>query len=85
MINAILSGKIDEKNVETVPYLNLTYPKHIDGVDNSILDPRHTYIDVSIWENKAKKLSQMFIDNFKKFTSNKECLDLIKAGPKIED
>ena len=85
MINAILSGKINEQDVEVVPYLNLTYPKHIDGVDNSILDPRHTYMDIHVWEDKAKKLSQMFIDNFKKFTSNPECELLVSSGPKVED
>ena len=85
IINAILDGKIDEKNVGVTPYLNLTYPKHIDGVDSSILDPRNTYMDKSLWENKAKKLSKMFIDNFHKFESNPECLSLVPFGPKLED
>lgn len=84
MINAILSGKVDEKDVGVIPYLNLTYPKHIDGVDSSLLDPRNTYEDVSIWEKKAISLSEMFIKNFQKFTFNKEASYLVDFGPKIE-
>ncbi len=85
MINAILNGNINDQDVGVVPYINLTYPKHIDGVDSSILDPRNTYMDKSLWEDKAKKLSKMFIDNFVKFESNPECLSLVPFGPKLED
>ena len=85
MINAILSGNINEKNVGIIPYLNLTYPKTINGVDSLLLDPRNTYADKSLWEAKAKSLSKMFIQNFEKFTNNPECLKLVESGPSLKE
>ena len=85
MINAILSGNINEKNAGIIPYLNLTYPKTIDGVDSLLLDPRNTYADKSLWEAKAKSLSKMFIQNFEKFTNNPECLKLVESGPSLKE
>ena len=85
MINAILSGNINEKDVGIIPYLNLTYPKTINGVDSLLLDPRNTYADKSLWEAKAKSLSKMFIQNFEKFTNNPECLKLVESGPSLKE
>ena len=66
-----------------IPYFDFTVPTELPGVDPNILDPRDTYADPKEWEEKAKKLAQMFIDNFKKFETNDLGKKLAEAGPKL--
>ena len=66
-----------------IPYFNLEVPISLEGVNDSILDPRDTYADPSEWDKKAKKLAELFIKNFNQFTDNSEGKRLEKAGPKI--
>ena len=52
-------------------------------MDPGILDPRDTYEDPSQWEEKARKLAGLFIENFKQFTDNEEGRALVAAGPHL--
>ena len=58
-------------------------PTELPGVNTGILDPRDTYADPKEWDEKAKKLAEMFIANFKKFESNPLGKKLAEAGPKL--
>ena len=51
------------------------------GCDSAILDPRNTYADKALWQSKAEKLADLFIDNFVQFTDNAEGQSLVAAGP----
>ena len=64
-------------------YLNFEVPTILDDVVTGILDPRDTYADPAIWEEKAKDLAGRFIKNFKKYESNRAGKALVKAGPKL--
>jgi len=46
-----------------------------------MLDPENTWIDKDSYELSAKKLAQMFVENFKKFENVSH--EIIDAGPKI--
>ncbi|WP_413736723.1 phosphoenolpyruvate carboxykinase (ATP) [Sodalis sp. RH21] len=83
IINAILSGEIDEAETITLPVFNLAVPLHLTGVDDHILDPRRTYSDPRQWQEKADDLAQRFITNFDKYTDTPAGKALIKAGPKL--
>ena len=52
-------------------------------MNSEILDPRDTYADPKEWDEKAKKLAEMFIQNFKKFENNPAGKALVAAGPHI--
>ena len=52
-------------------------------MNSEILDPRDTYADPKEWDEKAKKLAEMFIQNFKKFETNATGKALAAAGPHI--
>ena len=84
IIDAILSGEVDNAPYKIVPIFNLKVPTKLNNVDSSILDPRDTYLDKDEWNKKAKDLASKFISNFKKYETNKECTILVNAGPKDE-
>ena len=83
IIDAILNGDILNAPTKTIPYFNLEVPTALPGVDPKILDPRDTYADPAIWEEKAKDLAGRFIKNFKKYETNEAGKALISAGPQL--
>ena len=83
IIDAILSGAINEAETKVIPMFNLEVPTALPGVNPAILDPRDTYADVSEWERKAEDLAGRFIKNFVKYTGNEAGAALVEAGPKL--
>ena len=83
IIDAILSGAINNVETKKIEYFNLEIPVKLQGVDTGILDPKDTYEDPNVWHEKAKDLASRFIDNFKKYETNKEGKALVEAGPKL--
>ena len=83
IIDAILNGSIDKAPTKKIPFFNLEVPTVLEGVDTGILDPRDTYADPAVWEEKAKDLASRFIKNFKKYETNLSGKHLVKAGPKL--
>lgn len=81
IIRAILNGSIYDTESFTLPYFNLDVPMEIEGVDKEILDPRNTYANPAEWDDKAKNLASLFINNFEKFTDTDEGERLVAAGP----
>ena len=64
--------------------LSPRWPTELPGVDPKILDPRDTYADPSVWEEKARDLSGRFIKNFSKYENNAAGKALVAAGPKLD-
>ncbi len=83
IINAVLDGSLDKAEFETLPIFNLQIPKHIDGVDSKMLNPRNAWANPAEWESAAQTLGQKFIDNFKRFTDHPEAEILVAAGPQL--
>ncbi|MBI6547800.1 phosphoenolpyruvate carboxykinase (ATP) [Xenorhabdus lircayensis] len=83
IIDAILSGDIEDADTIELPIFDLAVPTTLAGVDTGILDPRNTYADKSEWDVKAKDLAQRFVDNFDKYTDTAAGAALVKAGPKL--
>ena len=82
IIDAILDGSILKADTKTIPHFDLAVPTALPGVDTGILDPRDTYADAGVWEEKAKDLAGRFVKNFVKYTGNDAGKALVKAGPK---
>jgi len=55
-------------------------PLEVNGIDGNVLDPRSTWAEVSEYDLQAKKLVNMFIDNFVKFESDVE-EKILNSGP----
>ena len=84
IIDAILNGSIETAPTKVIHHFNFEVPTELPGVDSHILDPRDTYADASIWEEKAKDLAGRFIKNFKKYETNEAGKALVAAGPVVE-
>ena len=82
IIDAILDGSINTAPTKMIPYFDFEVPTALPGVDPAILDPRDTYADASIWDEKAKDLAARFIKNFVKYEGNEAGKALVAAGPK---
>jgi phosphoenolpyruvate carboxykinase (ATP) len=83
IIDSILDGSIDQAQTSVLPLFNLTMPTHVAGVEEDILDPRHTYHSAEQWQDKAVDLAQRFVHNFTKFTDTDNGKSLVQAGPQL--
>ena len=82
IIDAILDGSILKAETKKIPYFDFEVPTSLPGVDPKILDPRDTYADAKVWDEKARDLADRFVKNFVKFTHNEAGKALVAAGPK---
>ena len=83
IIDAILSGEVLKAPTKMIPIFNLEVPTELPGVDSSILDPRDTYADPAVWDEKAKDLAERFQKNFVKYEYNEAGKVLVSAGPQL--
>lgn len=83
IIDAILDGSIENADTKIIPVFNFEVPTSLNAVNDSILDPRDTYEDATVWANKATDLAKRFIANFEQYTDNEEGKNLVNAGPKV--
>jgi len=81
IIDAILSGDINNAPTKKLPIFNFDIPTELPGVDTNILDPRDTYADAAEWETKANDLADRFVKNFAKYEGNDAGKALVSAGP----
>ena len=84
IIDAILDGSILKAETKKIPVFDFEVPTSLPGVDPHILDPRDTYQDKKVWDDKAQDLASRFIKNFHKYESNEAGKALVKAGPKVK-
>ena len=83
IIDAILDGSILSAPTKQIPFFNFEVPTQLPGVNPAILDPRDTYADGKVWDEKAKDLAGRFIKNFKKYEGNEAGKALVAAGPQL--
>jgi len=81
MINAALSGALATAAVQRDPVFNLDVPTSCPGVPADVLNPRNTWKDKAAYDQQARKLATMFVENFKTFEATAS--PAVKAaGPK---
>jgi phosphoenolpyruvate carboxykinase (ATP) len=79
MVTAALSGKLDEVDYRHDSVFNLDVPTACPDVPSDVLNPKNTWSDKDAYDVSAKKLAQMFVDNFKKFGNVSS--EIESAGP----
>lgn len=80
MVTAALTGALDIVKYRHDPLFNVDVPTECPGVPSEVLDPKTTWQDKDAYELSAKKLAQMFADNFTKFKNVEP--EIVNAGTK---
>ena len=80
MINAVLEGKLKDVPLSLEPFFGLQIPKSCPGVPDEILNTRNTWYNPADYDAQAKKLVQMFAENFKQY-ANETSKEILAAGP----
>jgi phosphoenolpyruvate carboxykinase (ATP) len=83
MVNAALDGSLDEASFEPDPIFGVHVPAACCDVPDDVLRPRNTWEDKSAYDQQARKLARMFIDNFQQF-EEMVAEDVRAAGPRID-
>jgi phosphoenolpyruvate carboxykinase (ATP) len=81
MVDAALSGALDDVELREDPIFGLSIPVSCPGVPSEVLDPRNTWPDKTAYEAKAKELVHLFKENFKQFEADVSP-DVKKSGPR---
>jgi len=82
MITAALTGQLDKVEYVKHPVFNIDVPRSVPAVPDNVLDPRGTWPDAAKYDEQAKKLAAMFIENFKMF-ENDVPAPVKAAGPQV--
>ncbi|MGB8907202.1 MAG: phosphoenolpyruvate carboxykinase (ATP) [Candidatus Cybelea sp.] len=69
MVNAAIEGRIPD-DYESEPFFGLRIPKQVPDVPGEVLNPRNAWADESAYDEQARKLAQLFFDNFKRFENH---------------
>lgn len=80
MINAALTGKLDDVTYETLPIFGLNMPTTCPNVPDEVLNPRNTWEDKEAYDAKAQSLANDFNQNFKQY-QDKANEAILKAAP----
>jgi phosphoenolpyruvate carboxykinase (ATP) len=67
MVRAALAGELDGVAVTTDPVFGLAVPTAVTGVPSEVLAPRSTWADPAAYDAQARKLAQMFRENFEQY------------------
>ena len=70
LLNAALDGSLNDAEFRKDPNFGFDVPVSVEGVDDTILDPRSTWADKDEFDRTAHKLVQLFVDNFAQFEAH---------------
>jgi len=70
MVDAALNGDLDQVEYNPDPLFGLQVPSSCPEVPEDVLQPRRTWQDPGAYDHQARKLAQMFVDNFSQFAEN---------------
>ena len=80
MVRAVMGGRLDDAETRKDPFFGLNVPVEVPGVDSSVLDPRGTWDDGDAYDEQARKLADLFRENFQRFESQVS-EEVRNAGP----
>lgn len=80
MLTAALEGKLDKVEFVKDPFFNLMVPQTCPDVPSEVLNPKNTWKDKNAYDEQAKKLANMFVDNFKEYAEGTSEV-IQKSGP----
>ena len=82
MVRAALNGALNDVEMRTDPLFGFEVPTRCPDVPAEVLWPRDTWADKDAYDQRARQLAQMFVDNFENFADR--VTDSVRAaGPKL--
>ena len=82
MVTAALNGDLEKGEFVLDPIFNVMVPTSCPNVDANVLQPVNTWADKAAYNEAAKKVAKMYVDNFAKFKGMSP--EVIAAGPKAD-
>jgi phosphoenolpyruvate carboxykinase (ATP) len=70
MVNAAIEGRLNDVAYAKEPFFGLEIPQIVPDVPSEVLDPRLAWSDKAAYDVQAKKLAQLFQENFVRFESH---------------
>ncbi|MFD1883207.1 phosphoenolpyruvate carboxykinase [Paracoccus pacificus] len=70
LLTAALDGSLNNVQFRKDPNFGFEVPVSVPGVDDRLLDPRKTWADGAAYDAQAKKLVQMFSENFAQYADH---------------
>lgn len=83
IIHCILNGSIEHAEMDVMPLFRFRIPRALPGVDRSLLNPRNTWSDPAEYDAQARKLAQMFAENFKRYANTEVGKHVAGFGPQV--
>jgi phosphoenolpyruvate carboxykinase (ATP) len=81
LLNAALDSKLDSVKFNKDPVFGFEVPSDAPGVPTSVLTPRETWADKAAYDEKARHLAKLFVENFKQF-ADQASPEVVAAGPR---
>ena len=72
LLNAALDGTLNAAAFRTDPNFGFQVPLAVPGIDPTILDPRSTWADPMAYDITARRLVNLFVENFGQFEDSVE-------------
>jgi phosphoenolpyruvate carboxykinase (ATP) len=82
MVRAALNGALDGVATRTDPIFGVEVPEHCPDVPDEILWPRDTWADGAAYDRQARRLAEMFAENFRGFEEGVS-EEIRAAGPRL--
>jgi phosphoenolpyruvate carboxykinase (ATP) len=82
IVDAIHSGELSGAPTVRDSLFGFEVPTTCSGVPDEILQPRNTWKDKAAYDNTARKLAGLFLENFKQYEAGAS-EDVLKAGPAL--
>jgi len=82
MITAALDGKLNNVTFHEHEVFGVAMPTSCPDVPSELLNPRNTWTDKNAYDEKAKCLAGLFINNFEKYAAGVSS-EVLAAAPKI--
>ena len=82
LLSAALNGTLNSAEMRNDQFFGFEVPLSVEGVDQTILDPRNTWSNKDNYDAQATKLVEMFTNNFSTYEEHVD-QDVIQAAPRI--
>ncbi|QHS60660.1 phosphoenolpyruvate carboxykinase (ATP) [Chitinophaga agri] len=82
MVTAALNGQLDKLAYKDHPVFGCSIPESCPGVPSDILDPRNTWEDKELYDQRANELGVKFVRNFEKYAAQ-ATPEILSASPRI--